>query len=140
MNSGKEDGDVVSPTHSRNNQRNHRSPKTPEDTPSTPQKRPVNPQGLREKRSVNQNDQQQQQNRGPRKPQKSSPTKEMSDLKNITVQISTDSGDGNEIRSVKCKKDMRFFFDANYLTLISHFCSENSLEEDWKRKNWTATW
>lgn len=87
---------------------------------SSPQKKPMNPQGLREKRSAahsgngeSNGQQQTPQNRGPRKPLHSSKTspnsKEMSDLKNITVQVTTDSNAGNEIRSVKCEKKLIFF-------------------------------
>lgn len=128
-----ETGDSPSrPKNNHNNQQRPRphhntSPKShstqqdgPNSSPSSPQKKPMNPQGLREKRSTahsvnngESNGQQTIQNRGPRKPHHSSKTspnsKDMSDLKNITVQVTTDSNAGNEIRSVKCEKKIDFF-------------------------------
>lgn len=87
-------------------------------SPQSPQKRPLNPQGLREKRSAalnsgnGESNGQQQPNRGPRRPQNNSKTspngKDLGDLKNITVQVTTDTTAGSEIRSVKCKRKYGF--------------------------------
>lgn len=108
------------PHHNNNSSPKH-SNNVPVDgqSPQSPQKRPINPQGLREKRSAvlnagnGESNGQQQPNRGPRRPHnntKTSPNgKDLGDLKNITVQVTTDTTAGSEIRSVKCKRKYGLF-------------------------------